>query len=243
VTQSPAHPTADTLISYHDDATGERTALTAGELGAWTAATAALLTDGCGLGPGKRAGVLLPPHWQTAAVLLGAWAAGLEVSFRRWSTAGLTPAGDPLDVTFVERRRVDSWLDDVPAGRYRFVLGLAPAGAPVAQVPQSYQDYTRAVRPYLGSAPPGGPVDPRGPATVDGSTYGQYGAIAAEMARMRGIGPGDRVLVDTTTTEEPLIWLLAPLMAGASLVLCANLDAARLDERIAAERVTRVLRV
>ena len=241
MTQSLAHSAVDTLITYYDDATDERTALTAGQLGAWTAATAALLTDGCGLGPGRQAGVLLPPHWQTASVLLGAWAAGVEVSFRGWSTAGLTPAGDPLDVTFVEHRRVDSWLDDVPSARHRFVLGLEPAGSPLARVPEGHQDYARAVRAYLGTAPPDASIDLSSPATVDGSTYAEYGAIAAEVARTQGIGRGDRVLIDATATEEPLLWLLAPLFAGASLVLCANLDRSRLDERIAAERVTRVL--
>ncbi|MBE1488321.1 TIGR03089 family protein [Plantactinospora soyae] len=230
----------DTLITYYDDATGERAALTAGELGKWAAATAALLTDGCGLGPGRQAGVLLPPHWQTAAVLLGVWAAGVEVSFRGWSTAGLAPAGDPLDVTFVERRRVGSWLDEVPSARYQFVLGLEPGGAPVAQVPEGYQDYARAVRSYLGAAPPDTSIDIQGRATVDGTTYGQYGAFAVDIAQMRGIGPGDRVLIDAAASEEPRIWL-APLFAGASLVLCANLDRSRLDERIIAERVTRTL--
>lgn len=240
MTQSLAHPAVDTLIIYYDDATGERVALTAGELGGWTAATAALLTDGCGLGPGRQAGVLLPPHWQTTAVLLGAWAAGVEVSFRGWSTAGLAPAGDPLDVTFVELRRVGSWLDEVPSGRYQFVLGLEPGGAPVTQVPEGYQDYARAVRSYLGAAPPDRPIDIHSPATVDGATYAQYGGLAAEVAQMHGIGPGDRVLIDAAASEEPRIWL-APLFAGASLVLCANLDRSRLDERITAERVTRVL--
>lgn len=241
MTRSPAHPAVDTVLAYYDDATGERVALTAVELGGWAAATAALLSDGCGLGPGCRAGVLLPPHWQTAAVLLGAWAAGVEVSFRGWSTAGLAPAGAPLDVTFVELRRVSSWLDEVPSGRHQFVLGLAPGGAPVGQVPPGYQDYTRAVRPYLGSAPPGTPISVLSPATVDGSTHGQYGAVAAGVAQMHGIGPGDRVLIDAAAHEEPLIWLLAPLSVGASLVLCANVDRSRMDERIAAERVTRVL--
>jgi uncharacterized protein (TIGR03089 family) len=241
MTQSLAHSAVDTLITYYDDATGERVALTADEVGTWAAATAALLTDGCGLGRGRQAGVLLPPHWQTAAVLLGAWAAGVEVSFRGWSTAGLAAAGDPLDVTFVHLRRVDSWLDEVPSGEYQFVLGLEPGGAPVAHVPAGYQDYTSAVRSYLGAASPDTPMDLRGRATVDGTTYAQYGGVAAEVAQMHGIGPGDRVLIDAAASEEPLIWLLAPLCVGASLVLCANLDRSRLDERITAERVTRVL--
>src|SRR5689334_10851583 len=72
------------LITYYDDAAGERVELTAAEVGSWSAATASLLTSECGLAAGGRVGVLLPPHWQTAVVLLGAWSAGMEISFRGW---------------------------------------------------------------------------------------------------------------------------------------------------------------
>src|SRR3954453_413464 len=99
------------LFIYYDDATGERVGLGAAELGEWSAATAALLTAEGGLTSGDRVGVLLPPHWQTAVGLLGAWSAGMEVSFRGWATAALTPA-EPLDARFVARARVGSWLDD-----------------------------------------------------------------------------------------------------------------------------------
>jgi acyl-CoA synthetase (AMP-forming)/AMP-acid ligase II len=85
------------------------------------------------------------------------------------------------------------------------------------------------------------PIGPHNAATIEGSTYAQYGAIAGDVARTQGIRPGDRVLIDAAASEQPLIWLLAPLFAGASLVLCANLDRSRLDERIAAERITRTL--
>jgi uncharacterized protein (TIGR03089 family) len=230
----------DELITFRDDATGERTGLTAAELGGWSAATAALLTDECGLGPGDRAAVLLPPHWQTAAVLLGAWSAGLEVSFRGWATAGLSPAGESLEVSFVEARRVGSWLDEVPPAGHQFVLGLAPSAAPAAPVPDGYRDFPSAVRPHLGAAAPQPPSDAHLPASVDGTTFGQYGYLAAEIAAANGITRGDRVLVDAAK-EEPLFWLLAPLSAGASVVICKNLDPGRLDARIAEERVTKVL--
>ncbi|GAA2705321.1 TIGR03089 family protein [Actinoplanes palleronii] len=229
------------LFTYYDDATGERVGLTAGELGDWSAAAASLLTGECGLRPGHRAGVLLPPHWQTAAVLLGAWSAGLAVSFRGWSTAGLISGGPALDVTFVERRRVDNWLDDVPLAQHQFVLGLAPNGGPSPDVPEKYRDFPEAVRAHLGATPPQGRARAFDIATPDGTTFGEYGAIAASVARSRGIGRGDRVLIDASETEEPLIWLLAPLTAGASIVLCANLDRSRLEERIAAEGATRLL--
>ncbi|GIE83040.1 hypothetical protein Aph02nite_89900 [Actinoplanes philippinensis] len=232
----------DQLITFYDDATGERTGLTAAGLGDWVAATADLLTTGCGLRAGSRAGVLLPPHWQTAVVLLGAWAAGIEVSFRSWGAAGLTPdTGPALDVTFVERRRVGSWLDDVPAASHRFVLGLAAGGGPTSDVPPGYQDFAPAARARLGAPPPSDGVRAGAAATVDGTTFGEYGSTAAAVAAARGIRPGDRILIDTAACEEPLTWLMAPLTAGASIVLCANLDRSRLDSRLAAEGVTRSL--
>src|SRR5262252_11197289 len=67
------------LLTYYDDATGERTELSGATLANWVAKTANLLVDGLGLGTGDVAAVALPPHWQTAAVLLGCWSAGLAV--------------------------------------------------------------------------------------------------------------------------------------------------------------------
>ncbi|MFI5891502.1 TIGR03089 family protein [Actinoplanes sp. NPDC051513] len=220
------------LITYYDDDSGERVGLTSAEVGSWSAATASLLTSECGLAAGGQVGVLLPPHWQTAVVLLGAWSAGMEVSFRGWGAAGLSPAGAPLDATFVASRRAGSWLDDVPGGRHQFSLfGNTPSG---------YRDYVASVRAHLGSAAPSWSVAVDDVAAAGGVTFGEYGAVALEMASSRGISRGDRVLIDTAVSEEPLIWLMAPLSAGASIVLCANPDRARVEERIASERVTKV---
>ena len=222
---------APALISYYDDQVGERAAVSADELGDWAGATAALLVEESGLGPGDQVAVLLPPHWQTAAVLLGAWSAGLEVSYQGWSTAGLQPAGS-FDATFVAGSRVGSWLEDLPSGRHQFVVGDPADG---------YRPFTAAVQPYLGTRPaPALPGDDRA-ATIDGTTFGALGAIALSIAESNGIERGDRVLIDTATSEQPVIWLLAPLLAGASLVLCANLDRSILDARVAEEQVTKVL--
>jgi uncharacterized protein (TIGR03089 family) len=219
------------LITFYDDRTGERSAVSAAELGDWSAATAALLVDGCGLRPGDRAAVLLLPHWQSAAVLLGAWSAGLEVSYQVWAAAGLQRP-DHYDVTFVAASRVGSWLEEVPPGRHQFVLGDAPEG---------YRSWAPSVRPYLGVRPPLELPDDASPATTDGTTFGALGSIATEIAHTRGIRRGDRLLVDVAAHEQPLSWLLAPLAVGASVVLCANLDRERLDERVAAEQVTKVV--
>jgi len=235
-----SHRTTE-LLTYYDDAAGERTGLTAPELGNWTSAVSALLTDGLGVGPGNRAAVLLPPHWQTAALLLGAWAAGVEVSYQGWATAGLSAPSATYDVSFVAGRRVGSWLEEIPPAKHQFVLGLAPHGGPTADVPDGYRDFLAELRPFTQAAPPPAGIADTRAATPDGTTYREMTTVAAGIAEMKGIGAGDRVLVDAASVEEPLFWLLAPLTAGASLVVCANLDPAARDDRIAAEGVTHVL--
>ncbi|MEV4760698.1 TIGR03089 family protein [Micromonospora sp. NPDC049559] len=233
------------LLTYYDDATGERTDLSAAELAGWAARTAALLRDGCGLGEGDRAAVLLPPHWQTAAVLLGAWSAQVAVSFRLAATAGLPALGpgadEPLDVTFVSAKRLDDWLENVPEARHRFVLGLAPYGAALPEVPEGYRDFVAEVRRHPERPAAAPPIRHTAAASVDGTTYRQWGGLARELADRLDLRAGDRLLVDAAEHEHPVKWLLAPLSAGASVVLCANLDRSSLASRVAAEGVTRVL--
>ena len=89
---NPAGP----RITYYDDATGERVELSTATLANWAAKTANLLRDELGAGQGTRVGVLLPAHWQTAAVLLGIW----------WIGAEAVLSGD-ADVTFCTRDRLD----------------------------------------------------------------------------------------------------------------------------------------
>jgi len=87
------------LVTYYDDATGERTELSGATLANWVAKTANLLVDGLGLGTGDVAAVALPPHWQTAAVLLGCWSAGLAID--------LEPTGQAVQVGFATADRLD----------------------------------------------------------------------------------------------------------------------------------------
>lgn len=230
------------LLTYCDDATGERTEVSAAELGGWAARTASMLRDGCRLRAGDRAAVLLPPHWQTAAVLLGAWSVGVSVSFRPWSSAGLAPDADgPLAAVFVSRERLGSWLETVPPARHRFVLGLAAGGAALDEVPDGYRDYLAEVRRYEDVTPEYGAIRGDDAASPDGTSYQEWADVAREVAASVGLGAGDRLLVDVAEREQPVMWLLAPMTVGASVVLCANLDRATLDERVAAEGVTHVL--
>ncbi|MFC4148826.1 TIGR03089 family protein [Micromonospora mangrovi] len=231
------------LLTYLDDATGERTELSAARLGEWAARSAGLLRDGCGLGPGSRVAVLLPPHWRTAAVLLGAWSVGLTVSFRPRATAGLPvlePGGDrPYDAVLVTPERLDDWLEDVPEGTHRYLVGTGPA--PLTEVPVGWLDWSAEVLRHPATTPAYTTIHPADPASPDGTSYGAWGRLAAEVAGRLDLRAGDRLLVDAAEHEQPLKWLLAPLSVGASVVLCAHLDPAIRDARIAAEGVTHTL--
>jgi uncharacterized protein (TIGR03089 family) len=175
------------------------------------ARTVALLVDECGLGPGATAAVKAPAHWHTAAVLFGAWSAGLTVSFQRASTAGLGPVGGPYDVLFVTADRQRSMLEDMPEAAHKFIVGRH------VDLPDGYRSFAASL-PAAATAPVRFP-SPEAWATVDGSTYREWGSIAQDLAELRGYRPGDRVRVDPAIDEEPLIWLLAPLVAGASIVI------------------------
>jgi uncharacterized protein (TIGR03089 family) len=242
--RTPA-PTGAALLTYCDDLTGERVELPEAALAGWVSRTVALLRGGCGLGPGDRMALLLPPHWQTAAIVLGGWSAGLAISFRPLATAGLAAigpgAGAPLDAVFVARDRVDSWLEDVPDAPHRFVVGRAPGDGGPTEVPVGYRDYGTEVGRYAASALVDAPVLPNDPASVDGTTFREWGNLARTFAVHLGLRPGDRLLVDASAREHPAMWLLAPLSVGASVVLCANLDKSTIDSRAAAERATRIL--
>ncbi|MET8040047.1 TIGR03089 family protein [Micromonospora sp. NPDC005215] len=209
------------LLTWYDDASGDRTELSGATLANWVAKTANLLVDEVGLAPGTAAGVLLPPHWQTAAVLLGCWSTKLSV---------IDTPGD-VDVLFAAADRLDeaqSWSADE-----RYALGLAPLAAPLRQVPPGFADYVVEVRRH------GDHFNPQpGPGPTDEHLLARAEARAAEL----GIEAGARVLVDAARYPDPVDWLLAPLTRAATVVLCANQDPARLAARLTTERVTHPLR-
>jgi uncharacterized protein (TIGR03089 family) len=204
------------FLTFYDDATGERTELSGATLANWVSKTANLLVDGCGLGAGDIAAVRLPPHWQTAAILLGAWTAGLGVAYGE-------PTGAGADVEFASLTAAET---GAPGPADRYVLGLAPMGLPMrGGVPAGWADYVAEVRQYGDHYP--GPVG--GAGTED----------LVARARALGLG-GGRLLVDAVAHPDPVEWLVGPLVAGASIVLSVNSDPAKLPSRAAAEQATKI---
>lgn len=217
-----AEDLAQPLLTWYDDATGDRTELSGATLDNWVSKTANLLVDGLGLAQGDHAGLLLPAHWQTAAVILGCWAAGVEVA-----TPGnqITNEKFSIDVIFASADRVTE-AEGWSAGE-RFVLGLAPMALPMRTVPSGFVDYVTEVRTF-------------GDHFTPYANQADRGLVERAAARAVDLGlkAGDRVLVDAAKHPDPLDWLLAPLAGGATLVLCGALDPAKLDGRSVAEKVT-----
>jgi uncharacterized protein (TIGR03089 family) len=214
----PARP----LFTFYDDATGERTELSGATLMNWVAKTANMIVDDGGLGYGDRASVGLPPHWQSAAVQLGCWVAGLEV------TTGPAHA----DIAFVDAANVgEEW--DAPD---RYVLGLHPMGLPMREVPDGYLDFTAEVRSHGDHFAPSRRVQPSDPA-LPGLTHAEACALATDRGSAWGLA-GGRVLINADRHPDPIDWLLTPLVSGSTLVVCRHLDESKVSGRAAAERTT-----
>ena len=210
-------------VTYYDDATGERIELSTATLANWAAKTGNLLRDEFGVGPGSRVAVLLPAHWQTAAVLLGVWWIGAEVV--------LGGSGDVAMCTADRLSGADA--DEVVA------LSLDPFGRPVPDLPVGVTDYATSVRVHgdqiVAEARPG-------PAFC-GRSADDVLSVAVDSAEGQGITGGDRVLSTAAwqTEGELIANLLAVLAVGASLVQVANPDPALMARHTTTEKVTRVL--
>ncbi|MGH3343387.1 MAG: TIGR03089 family protein, partial [Carbonactinosporaceae bacterium] len=127
----------------------------------------------------------------------------------------------------------------------RVALALRPLAGRFAETPPGFLDYAAEVPGYGDRFVPYTPPDAGATALeVEGRTLtgDELTARARERADHLGLGTASRVL----STTELMTWdgllegLLAPLAAGASVVLCRNADPAALAARITGERVTTV---
>ena len=215
-------------ITYYDDATGERIELSAVTLANWAAKTGNLLRDEMGAGPASRVAILLPAHWQTAAVLFGVWWIGAE--------AVLDGAADLVLCTAERLDEADAIVE--PGGEVA-VLSLDPFGRPAPDLPIGVTDYATAVRVHGDQIVP----EPQPGPALAGRSVDEVLAECKSAGATRGLTSNDRVLSSASWTRagELVDGLLSILAVGASLVQVANPDPSALARRIETEKVTRVL--
>jgi uncharacterized protein (TIGR03089 family) len=212
-------------ITYYDDATGERIELSAVTLANWAAKTGNLLRDELGAGPASRVAVLLPAHWQTAAVLFGVW----------WIGADVLLDGSDADIALCTAERLDE--ADATGASEVAVLSLDAFGRPTPDLPIGVTDYATAVRVHGDQI-----VAERRPGPALAGRSVEQVLDACQMAvAAKALTADDRVLstASWSTADEVIDGLLSVLAAGGSLVYVANPDPAALPRRTETEKVTR----
>lgn len=217
---APAQP----LITHYDDAAGTRVELSVATMRNWAAKTANWLVDELDVTPGDRVAVLLPSHWQTAAVLLGAWWCGAEVVTSGPSSVAFVPPGATA-----------------PDAAVTAVASLDPMGRDLrGDVPAGAVDYIGDARlfgdDYLSPTPvPGDTL------CFMGSTVDEITTAAASRAADLGLTQKSRVLSTLDWPAGLMDGLVTVLAAGASLVQVTNADPAKLSKHQETERTTDVL--
>ena len=217
-------------ITYYDDATGERIELSAVTLANWAAKTGNLLRDELGGGPASRVAVLLPAHWQTAAVLFGAWWIGADVVLDGHKDIA-------ADIALCTTERLDE--ADATGASEVAVLSLDAFGRPAPDLPIGVTDYATAVRVHGDQI-----VAERHPGpALAGRTVEQVLDICQKIAAAKALTTDDRVLstASWSTADDVIDGLLSVLAVGGSLVYVANPDPAALPRRTETEKVTRSL--
>lgn len=134
----PASP----RLTFYNENTGSRLDFSAVTLDNWAAKVGNMLLEEFNLEPGDSIAIDLPACWQSAAITLGAFAAGISVSFGRpeadvlFCGLGAEDFSSYTDVAIVT---------DDPFGR-----GVAEIGA---ELPEGCLDFSPTVRFYGDSFP------------------------------------------------------------------------------------------
>ncbi len=215
------------LVTFYDEATGERAELSTASLLNWVAKTQYLITDELGLAPGDRALVTLPVHWLAAPVLLGCWLAGVET----------TPDGSDVDVAFGDVAGLEQAdLTAVPDVYAVSLLSMARSAEP----PAGMSDYAAAVRPHPDSWQGVHPRSIGGPLCARRTEVDMLRHAMTE-AETLGLDDGGRLLLAGSgrlTTDAWVRAVLAPLVTGGSVVLVRNPRPDSVARLTATERVT-----
>ncbi len=226
------------LITFYDDATGERVELSGVSTANWAAKAANLLRDECDVEPGSTVAILLPAHWQTAAVLLAAWWCGAEVLPCRSDTVSPADSVGPADLVLCDTERLDLALAAAP-GNGIVALSLDAFGKGLTGLPAGVIDFATEVRLHGDDFVPWAPVPDSAPALA-GASVAEVLADARSRAATLGLASGDRVLSTQDWSDPDGLGdgLLAVLAAKASLVQCRHPDLTALPRRATTERTT-----
>ena len=207
---------AGPFLTYYDDASGERIELSALTTANWVAKTANLLVDEFDLESCETVAIGLPPHWLGVVWALSTWSVGASLT----SKTGTLAITGPDFAIRGSRETVASALLPL-GGRFREPLpdGIHDYGAEVYNHPDVFVTFD--------------PPAPTAPA---------YDELTHDDLIRTEEPVSDRILVTRDLAARDGVALLVGVISGGgSIVLCRNLDATKLERRVADEKVDRVM--
>ena len=224
LTADPGQP----LVTFYDDATGERVELSRITYANWVAKAASLLDDEHDLARGDTLRVDLPPHWLGPVFLGAAWTAGLVVS----------DTDDP-DAVVCGPASVARWAEratEIPV----LACALLPLGVRFADpLPDGVHDVGVEVWSQPDAFAPYDPPVDADPAYDLGGERRTHAELWGSAAAGDLVTDGGRLLsVANPTSPSGIATFAEPLARGGSLVLVAQADRERLEATYVAERAT-----
>jgi uncharacterized protein (TIGR03089 family) len=216
------------LVTFYDDATGERVELSVTTYANWVAKAASLLVEEHDLERGDTLRIDLPAHWLGTVFLGAAWMAGLTVTDD--ATPDAVVCGPDELPTWAERAGELPVLacSLLPMG-VRFAEPMPPdvhdVGIDIWSQPDSFIPWDPAVDDDLA-------YDLGGESVTQGQLW-----TAAAVGSL--ITDGGRLLSETNPASPPGIATFSePLARGGSLILVVQAEGDRIDATYAAERAT-----
>lgn len=201
------------LLTYYDQATGERVELSATTTANWVAKTSNFLVDELDADASTRIRIGLPTHWLRFVWILSAWNVGAAVVD---SAADIGVSGPELEA------------DE----RHKVAASLRPLGGRFVSEPEGFLD--------IGAEVPGHgdhffAMDPPGPETVAIET----GGVARTHADLLSVTrDGRRVLVGPGSVPRDAELIVSALLGGGSLVIVTSAtpdEVARVAEQESAQ--------
>lgn len=216
------------LVTFYDDASGERVELSVTTYANWVAKVASLLVEEHDLARGDRLRIDLPPHWLGPVFLGAAWNAGIVV----------TDADDP-DAVVCGPDGLDHWAPraaELPV----LACSLRPLGVRFAEpLPAGVHDVGADVWSQPDSFIPWDPATDDDVALAWASGTTTQAELWESAAAGSLLTDGGRLLSEANPASPPGIASFAePLARSGSLVLVAHAAPERLEATYAAERAT-----
>lgn len=216
------------LVTFYDDATGERVELSITTYANWVAKAASLLVEELDLERGSRLRIDLPPHWLGVVFLGAAWAAGLAVS-----------DGPEPDAVLCGPEELATWAsraEDLPV----LACSLRPMGVRFADgVPPGVHDVGLEIWSQPDSFIPWDPPRPDDTAVDLGGTATTQSELWRAAAAGTLVADGGRLLSVANPASPPgIATFTEPLARSGSLILVSHAERERLEATYVAERAT-----